>query len=220
MVSEELISYIKDRFKHGKRRSEIKEELLTAGVDEEDIDTAITKIQHDVIKQLPGISWIYKQIEHLESKHNLATPRMTALLMGCCIVFLLVFAGGLYLIFDPLGAGSAARDVKRQADETVIQNALTAYYQKAQQYPQNLDLLVPTYLTSLPDDPQSGAEYSYQPLANNTDYKLCITFEQQQIQCVSAAPAENAIPLVPTETPVPSFVPRPASSSIHTGQGL
>lgn len=214
MVSQELITEIQHRFGQGQRRNEIKEDLYQKGYEEDDIDDAIAKIQHDAIKQLPGISWIYKHVEHFESKPTAASPRTTILLMAACIAFLLLLAGLLFLFFDPLGTGSTSRDVKRQSDTTAIQNGLTAYYQKNQVYPRNLDMLVPTYLPSLPKDPQSGQEYTYKPLDNNSNYQLCINLEeQQQQQCVNAAPLTSGIPIVPTDTPVPTFAPQSASGA-------
>src|SRR5258708_7167921 len=208
MVTNELSVEIQKRFRQGQSRSEIKEALYQAGYDEDDIDDAIAKIQHNAIKQLPGISWIYKHVERFESKPTAAAPQTTILLMVLCILFLFLLAGALFLFFDPLGTGSTSRDVKRQSAETAIQNGLTAYYQKNQNYPTTLALLVPTYLPDIPKDPQTGKEYSYEPLDNNNDYKLCIIFEEQQEQCVNAVPLTSGIPIVPTETPMPTFAPQ------------
>jgi hypothetical protein len=211
MVTDELVSLIKDKFLQGQRRYEIREGLLNEGYEEDDIDEAISKIQNDAIKHLPGISWIYKHVEHFESKPNSTSPKTTIFFMIGCIVFLFVLAGALYLFFDPLGTGSNARDIKRQADQTVIQNALTEYYQKDHDYPNALGNLVPGFIPSIPNDPQTGAAYYYKEMANNSNYELCITFETQQKACVNAISSSNGIPIVPTETPVPTFIPQTAS---------
>lgn len=213
MIVEEIVSDIQERFRQGQRRTQIKEELMNKGYDEEDIDDTIARIQHDVIKQLPGISWIYHHVERLESKPNAGSPKTTLLLMIACIVFLLLFAGGLYLFLDPLGTRATGRDVKRQSDATILQNGLTQYFQKNQQYPKSLDDMVPGTLSDLPRDPQTGAEYSYQPLDGNTNYKLCINYEEQQQQCFNATPETSGIPIVPTDTPVPTFSPQSAGIS-------
>lgn len=213
MVIEEQISDIRERFRQGQRRNEIKEDLMQQGYDEDEIDDTIAKIQHDAIKQLPGISWIYHHIEHFESKPNAGSPKITFMLMIACIAFLLVFAGGLYVIIDPLGTRATGRDVKRQSDATILQNGLTQYFQKNQQYPDSLDDMVPGTLSDIPRDPQSGAEYSYQPLDGNTNYKLCISYEQQQQQCLNATPSISGIPVVPTDTPEPTFAPQSANVS-------
>ena len=213
MVTSELISQVKEKFLHGQRRNEIKEDLIDEGYEEKDVDAAIAKIQHDSIKQLPGISWVYRHLEHFESKSSAASLRTTIILMAVCIAFLILVAGALYLFFDPLGTRSNSRDVKRQADETIIQNGLSAYFQKNNRYPNTLDELVPNSLSDIPRDPKTGAEYSYQPMYNMSNYKLCIAFEQQEEQCVNAAPVVSVIPVIPTETPVPSFIPQSASSA-------
>lgn len=212
MVTPELISQVKEKFLHGQRRQEIKEDLIYEGYEEKDVDQAIAKIQHDAIKQLPGISWVYRHLEHFESKSSAASLRTTIILMAVCVAFLLLVAGALYLFFDPLGTGSNSRDVKRLSDETIIQNGLSAYFQKNNHYPNTLDELVPNTLSDIPRDPKTGAEYSYQPMYNMNNYKLCIAFEQQEEQCVSAAPVVSVIPVIPTETPVPSFIPQSAQS--------
>lgn len=213
MVSEELIPIIQEKFSKGQRRADIKEDLLYAGYLEKDIDDTIAHIQHTVLKQLPVIASIYKIIDDFESKTNLATPKMTALLMIVCVICLVVLAGGMYFIFDPLGTRSAARDTQRSTDEAVLQKAITAYYQKNYRYPDSLNNLVPEFLQSLPHDPGSGAEYSYKPVDVNNNYQLCITYEDQLPQCVSAMPISNDIPLIPTATPVPQFEPQTASGA-------
>lgn len=212
MVIDELIPIITEKFKQGERRNEIKEDLMNEGYYEEDVEDTVSKIQHEAIKQLPGISWIYQKIELFESKQNLATPRMTLLLMAACIGFLVLVAVGLYLTFDPLGSGASSRDDQRQTDITIVQNALTAYYQKGQRYPNTLDQLVPAFLSSLPRDPQTGAEYSYKQINGGANYELCASFELQNQQCVSAASVSN-IPVVATDTPIPQFVPQSGSGT-------
>jgi hypothetical protein len=212
MVNEELITDIQERFRQGQRRQEIKEDLIEQGYDEDDIDDTISKIQHDVFKQLPGVSWIYQKVEHFESHPKAASPRTTVLLMLSCIAFLLLMAGALYVFIDPLGTHATGHDVKRQSDATIIENGLTQYFQKNNRYPNTLDEMVPGTLTDIPRDPQTGAEYAYQSLDNNNNYKLCIAYENQQAQCITASPSSD-IPVVPTDTPVPAFVPQTASVS-------
>lgn len=213
MVIEELDSDIQERFRQGQRRQEIKEDLMDQGYDEGDIEDTIAKIQRDVFKQLPGISWIYRHVEHLESKPNAASPKTTVLLMVACIAFLLLLAGTIYFITDPLGTRTGGRDIKRQSDATILENGLSQYFQKNNRFPDKLDEMVPGSLSDIPHDPQTGQEYSYQPLDNNQNYKLCIAFEQQQQQCVNAAPDVSGIPVVPTDTPIPTFAPQAASSA-------
>lgn len=213
MVTDELVLLIKDKFLQGQRRYEIREDLLNEGYEEEDIDNAISKIQNDAVKQLPGISWIYKHIEHFESKPGSTSPRTTIVLMIACVVFLFVLAGALYFIFDPLGMGSNARDVQRQADQTEIQNALTEYYQKNHDYPNALTTIAPAFIPSIPDDPQTGAAYYYKVMDNNSNYDLCVTFEMQPKKCVNAISSSIGIPIVPTETIEPSYVPQTASGT-------
>jgi hypothetical protein len=218
MEIDELVSIVKEKFKDGKRRREIKEELYKQGIPEEEIDKAITKLQNDSIKQLPGISHLYQFIERLESKSNLTTPHMTFFLMIACILILVILAGSLYFIYDPLGTQSLVRDTRRQEDVKTIQTALSAYYQKHTVYPATLEELIPDFLPSVPHDPKTGDDYSYQTTDNASNYELCVSFELQQIQCLYARQEKSIIPVVPTATPVPTFVPHSASGSTQNGR--
>lgn len=219
MTKDELASDIREKFRQGERRSEIKEELIQQGYYEEDIDEAIKQIQSDAIKQLPGISSFYHFLERFEKKSNLTTTKMTILLMVFCIGVLLLVASILYVIFDPLGTGAGARDAERTSDTAKMQTALGYYYQLNAQYPASLNDLVPKFLKALPLDPKSGDAYVYKQLTNGSDYELCITYEMQQSECLYAAPVSSNIPIIPTETPVPVFVPQGASDSPQPSQG-
>lgn len=213
MNKDEFKALIKEKFRQGKRRDEIKEELMYQGYPEEDIDDAIRQIQHDAIKQLPGISSVYRVIENFETKSNLSSTRSTVLLMILCVAILFFLASGLYFVFDPLGTRSNARDAERASDSAKLQTALGYYYQQYQKYPDNLNKLVPEFLSNLPRDPQSGGGYSYKPLDGGTNYELCTSYELQSTQCVHASDESSEIPVVPTATPVVPFVPQSASSS-------
>ncbi|HSX09606.1 MAG TPA: hypothetical protein VLF93_05610 [Candidatus Saccharimonadales bacterium] len=219
MVTDELKDVIREKFRVGKRRTEIKEELLYEGYPEEDIEIAISQIQRDVIKQLPGISSFYRLLEYFETKSTLSTAKMTVLLMGTCVAVLILLAASLYLVFDPLGTHSTARDAERQSDTAKLQTALGYYYQQHQEYPNSLGQLVPVFLSALPRDPQTGAGYSYKPLNNNSNYQLCTQYELQSQQCVNALQDTLEIPVVATDTPVPPFVPESVSGSPSSSSG-
>jgi len=207
MVSEELTTIVRNRFKEGKRRQEIKDELWQQGYAEEDIDAAITKIQHDAIKQLPGIAWVYQFIENFETKTEFANPHITVIVLACCTGVLIILAAVLYIVFDPLNTQATERDTQRQADVILLQNALNAYYQENQQYPSSLTKLVPDFLQSLPKDPGTGADFSYHTADGTANYTLCVSYELQHQQCLSEEQS-SAIPLVPTDTPAPTFAPQ------------
>jgi len=218
MVTEELITTIKESFLRGQRRNEIKEDLIEKGYNEEEIDEAIKQIQHDAIKQLPGISSFYYFIESFERRINFTTTKVTLLVMCLCIGFLIFLAATVYFVFDPFGTRSQARDSERASDMAKMQTALGYYYQQNSKYPENITELVPTFLSTLPLDPQSGASYSYKPLDNDMNYQLCANYELRQKQCVNALSASSQIPIVPTATPTIPFVPQSASSSAKSGE--
>lgn len=215
MITEALLSNIQEKFQHGIRRREIKETLMKEGYTETEIDAAIRQLQHNAMRKVPGIAKVYHLIDHFESKPTLTTPHMTLIISGLCLGILLILAVGLYFIFDPLGTRANARDAQRIADAHSIQKAITMYYQKNYLYPLTLNALSPAFLSPIPHDPQSGIEYFYKTLDNNTNYQLCVSLELQPMQCWNAAPVSSDIPLVPTDTPVPTFVPQPASSGAN-----
>jgi hypothetical protein len=213
MANDELEFIIREKFKNGERRSEIKEDLLDAGYYEDEIEDAITDIQHDALKQLPIISSFYQLLDHFEKRSNLTTTRMTIVVMAVCVGVLLLLATSLYFIFDPLGTRSTARDAARASDLAKIQTSLGYYYQQYHKYPNSLNELVPTFLEVMPHDPQSGSQYSYKVLNGNTDYQLCSAFELQPQECVNALPDSSVIPVVSTPTPIQTFVPQKSSSN-------
>lgn len=213
MTKDELISFIRERFQEGKRRSDIKEQLLQEGFFEEDVDEAMDQIQHDAVRQLPIISSVYKIIDDFESKSSLASPRNTVILMAVCVGSLILIAAILYFVFDPLGTQSNARDVERRDDLAKIQTALEFYYQQNHSYPGSLNKLVPEYLTNVPLDPQTGQAYSY-TLNNSSEYVLCISYELVAKQCVSPADqSSSVIPIIPTATPEVQYVPQSATGN-------
>lgn len=190
MVNEELEAIIRAKFQEGLKRSEIRQSMLEQGYDEVELDKTLDHIQHDAIKQLPGITHMYQLIEHLENKTDHASPKIVAsVLMGCFIVLLVIF-GGLYYFLDPLGIQTADRDRQRETDVIKIRSAVDAYYIAKNSYPAKLDELVPEYMQSIPLDPKTGAFYAYRLINENKAYELCVTFETLPAQCLNPISAE------------------------------
>lgn len=218
MVTEELIATIEDKYRQGIRRKEIREQLYNQGWPEEDIDAALTKVQHDAYKKLPIISSIYQLIDHFEAKKSLTTPQMTVVLMAGCVGLLLLIAVGLYFILDPLDTRSIGRDKQRETDVAKLRTAITAYYKENDTYPRTLQVLVPDFLQAVPQDPQSGAPYNYTSLDGASNFELCVSFEIQPVQCIHAEPINSVIPIIPTATLQPEFVPQSASNPANVDQ--
>lgn len=61
-------------------------------------------------------------------------------------------------------ARQKGRDTRRVADLAQLQTALELYYasQATPAYPAALSSLAPTYIASVPNDPQTGSAYNYQ----------------------------------------------------------
>ena len=201
MQNSELIASIKDRFAHGQRRFEIKEALMQEGWKEQEIDDAISYIQHEALRQLPGLAPIYRLIDSFNQKHILTTPRVTAVILIGSILVLFIIAITFYFLFDPMGNNAKERDVQRETDVAKLRQAIENYYQKNRDYPNNLSQLLPEFLNSLPKDPSTGKDYQYKTLDNGTNYQLCASYEVQSVSCINGSPKQFTIPNVTTPTP-------------------
>ena len=85
-----------------------------------------------------------------------------------------------------------SRDARRIADVKQIQLALELYYNDNAIYPATSTGLVPTYISVLPKDPQSGLNYAYAGLgsgASCTSYHLGAALEQTTVN--TASPLNN-----------------------------
>jgi hypothetical protein len=205
MVNEELIEIIRNKYQQGERKADIKAALIEQGYEEADIETAISHIQHDAIKQLPVVSHMYQLIDDLEQKTDHASPKFVATVLACCFGVLLILFGGLYLWLDPLGIKTAERDKQRETDVVRIRSAVDQFYIAKGIYPANLKELLPTYLQAIPLDPKSGAEYTYRTLNEKRIYELCINFEASPSQCVTSQTDSSIVPMVIiTPTPMQS----------------
>ena len=196
MVTDELISVIKSKFQQGERREDIKYSLMQQGWEGTDIEAAMSQIQHDALKQLPVLSSIYAFIDRMETKTAHSSPKMTFTILGSCFFIVLLVFLGLYLWLDPLGAKSGQRDVQRETDVVKLRNGLASYYAARSGYPQSLSNLAPDFLPSIPQDPATGASYTYKALDGTSNYTLCVNFETKAPTCVSASPGSSAIPVV------------------------
>ncbi len=203
MVNEELVANIRNRFQQGERRNEIRMSLMEEGWEEADVDNAISFIQNEALKQLPGISHIYKFIDHLDSKTSHSSPKVIAAVLAGCFGVLLIIFGGLYYFLDPLGFGGVERDKQREADIVKIRSAIDKYQVDKSVYPSTLQELLPKYLQAIPQDPETGGQYSYQTMDNNYNYELCVNFESKAPQCVSSSIDTSDIPMV-IATPTPA----------------
>lgn len=203
MVNEELVANIQTRFQQGQRRTEIRQDLMEEGWEEQDIDAAISYIQNEAIKQIPGISHIYKFIDNLDSKTAHSSPKVIATVLACCFGVLLIIFAALYYFLDPLGFGGVERDKQREADIVKVRSAIDKYQEEKGRYPGSLQELLPKYLQAIPLDPETGGQYSYQTMDNNYNYELCVNFESKAPQCVSSSIDTSDIPMViATPTPV------------------
>lgn len=207
MVNEELVAIIRERFQQNQRRNEIKDALIEEGYEETEIDAAIAHIQHDAIKQLPGISHMYQFIEDMEQKTDHASPKVVGLVLAGCFAVLLLIFGGLYYWLDPLGINTTERDKQRETDVVKLRTAIDAFYIAEKAYPANLQDLVPEYLQALPLDPKTGAQYSYKAMNGNRVYELCVTFEINPPQCLSSSQNTSTEPMV-IVTPTPTQNPQ------------
>jgi prepilin-type N-terminal cleavage/methylation domain-containing protein len=77
-------------------------------------------------------------------------------------------------------ARQKSRDARRLSDVKQMQLALELYYDANGSYPSAASSLAPTYIATVPTDPQGGAAYSYAGLGSGatcTSYHLGATLE-------------------------------------------
>jgi hypothetical protein len=216
MDNQELIAAIKERFQRGQRRAEIRDALMQEGWQEQDIDDAIGIIQKDALKQLPGFSHFFSWFDNPQTKSKMSSPKMTAIILVGCSIFLIALVVILYFVFDPFNTKANQRDKQREADLGILRTAMGKYFQEHSTYPADLPSLSPDVLNAVPRDPSTGANYKYTVLDNGKNFELCISFETNSVPCVYATPLQTDIPIVPTATSVPDFVPQSASPSSST----
>ena len=93
------------------------------------------------------------------------------------------------------------RDEIRHSDLYQLNSVLTIYLYKNDQYPANLELLVPEYLTELPLDPKNNKPYQYTPTVTirgkTLQYLLCADLELPDESgttsfCINSAEAGSA----------------------------
>lgn len=76
----------------------------------------------------------------------------------------------------PAPAPEADRDLKRYSDMTALKLGLGAYFSSKKEYPESLDLLVPTFLTEVSKDPGTDQPYSYERI--DSAYRISFTLEK------------------------------------------
>lgn len=102
---------------------------------------------------------------------------------------------------------SQARDTQRKSDLSLLQTALSSYYDKLQKFPNSLDelLAVPEVwggrlINKLPSPPTSSEKYTYTLNTNKTDYTICATLENGDPENLVYCMNKSGPISVPTET--------------------
>ncbi|OGM28868.1 hypothetical protein A2801_02815 [Candidatus Woesebacteria bacterium RIFCSPHIGHO2_01_FULL_41_10] len=125
-------------------------------------------------------------------------------IQGFTLIELLVVLGIISIIitissFGVRGAREAARDKRRETDLQEIRAAVELYRADCNQYPASLPspgnslvgsgtpascAAANTYLSTVPEDPATGAAYTY-TRTSTTTYTLCATLEDSSSLCVT-----------------------------------
>lgn len=210
MVNEDLVAQIRARYQQGERRADMKAALMEQGWDEAQIDDAIAHIQHDALRQVPGLSHIYDFIDHWDQKTQHSSPKVIVGILAASFLLIVIISACLYFFLDPLGVQNVDRDKQRETDIVKVRTAIDGYYASQKSYPETLQGLVPKYLQAVPLDPKTGAGYTYRTLNQNQSYELCVNFEAQPVQCLtsSGTPIDDTIPEV-SEEAMPEQVEAP-----------
>jgi hypothetical protein len=96
--------------------------------------------------------------------------------------FFAVLLGGAALIIvtaggSPVQNSPETRDAQRKADLMEIQLGATLYRDANGVFPASLEVMVPEYLSAVPNDPGTGEQYSYVMYAEGIDYEVCTVLE-------------------------------------------
>lgn len=100
-------------------------------------------------------------------------------------------------------ARAKGRDAERISDLKQIQVALELYYAQNKEYPDNLDLLAPDHINSLPNDPKTDDPYDYRIStagSRNVDFAIETTSEAddtKKCQVKSLNSTEFSSPVCP-----------------------
>ncbi len=126
------------------------------------------------------------------------------------VIFILIISGpALLLAINPSQQLSRARDTQRQMDLQILKKQIDTFYVTTGHYPANLNLLVPAYLKTLPQDPRTRRDYEY--AAANNIYQLCGYLESGPADCLGPNPPAVS----PTSIPILPVSPTNPSASVH-----
>ena len=112
MVTEELIQLVTERYEHGEKNAQIKEELMGLGYEDADIEATFKHIQKEALKQIPLVATIHQHFDHWDKRTAQLPPKKAAAILAACGIFVIVLAFGLYLWFDPLRTLTFKRDTQ------------------------------------------------------------------------------------------------------------
>lgn len=110
----------------------------------------------------------------------------------------------------------SARDARRKVDLENLRAALELYRNNDinGSYPQTVDALTPTYIKTLPTDPQTTTAYTYTPTCDtNTTPVLCSTYT------VQATLEKDDLTYIITPSGATSVVPTPGITTIPLPTG-
>ena len=94
------------------------------------------------------------------------------------VVVAAVIATGFFLIGSPKEQRLLRFDEQRVQALQVLQGEILNYYQVTRHLPEKLsDIVDPTRNISIPQDPETGAEYNYQ-VKSSEDFELCADFNR------------------------------------------
>ncbi|MFH1749621.1 MAG: hypothetical protein ABH837_01870 [bacterium] len=112
--------------------------------------------------------------------------KLISLLLGMVILASLAIYSFKTYYSSPEGkdgrtAISQAYDVQRMTDLQALETSLANFYSTSFSYPDSLEDLVPDYVSSIPQDPETFDEYGYEQLGSG--YRLyCILSDKDKMK--------------------------------------
>jgi len=136
-------------------------------------------------------------IADLKGYWDMFPARRNAVRIGVAVLVVATIVSGFFIVGTPQEARLARYDAQKVTDLQNIQSQIVTYYQAKQKLPGTVtDINNSLAYGPIPNDPQTGEPYVYQP-GEGLSFKLCATFNAQSRSNQLQMSGPSAITLTP-----------------------
>lgn len=176
MPAQELEDAVKILLNQEAKPEDIKLYLVEQGWQEQAVDEVLGKTQKQPSfwQMLPT----YKYYKELDARTaNLPPKKVLAISAGLTVLVLaMIFSNYIFMnLFSFQDANT--RDKERDIVYQQLETALINYYRQNRSFPQNLNALVPDYITLIPVDPKTKVSYGYTLKPDGSSFSICVYYE-------------------------------------------